>query len=116
VKNGSISRAIAFMNAQIVPSGDTGEMIAADPPGDALIAGPFPLSRTWNENVNESDRDAAPLLCATVGAGNGASDGEVVPGGVAWIVVVDGSVAFGVTVGVGVGVTVVVPASSRSLT
>ena len=75
-----------------------------------MISWPLLLSRTWNENVNESERVDAWPPGGVVGVRDGASDGETVTTGVAAVA----SVAFAVTVGVGVGVAV--PVASRSVT
>ena len=118
MKNGSIRRTTALKNAQSAPSGDVGVTNAADPPEDALSAAPLPLSRTWNEIVNERERVEAWSPGGAVGDGETAiavvGDGGA---GTAGVVVTDAagvSVAFAVAVGVGVGVPV--PASSISVT
>ena len=115
MKNGSIRRATAFMNAQSAPSGDAGETMATDLPGSAATAGPFPLSRTWNESVNESERDF-PLSTAVaagdgVGAAGGGRDWTVASVSGAATVAAGTAVEVSTAVCVGVGV----PASSRSL-
>lgn len=108
MKNGSIRRATAFRNAQSPPSGEAGETIAVDPGGATATAGPFPLSRTWNESVNESERVEARSSGVDVGEGDGTRDGGAVTTGDAGT----GSVAVAATVGVGVAVDVAISSKS----
>lgn len=104
------------MNAQSAPRGEAGETNAADPPRGASTAGPVPLSRISNENVNESERDGSvsPGVIVDEGVGDsaGGRDGTDVTIDAVAIGAAGDSVAVAVTVGVGVAV----PASSRSVT
>lgn len=115
MKKGSIRRAIAFRNAQSPPSGEAGETITADLRGSDVTAGPFPLSRTWNESVNESERVEARSSCGVVVESDGVMAGVGDGGAVTAGNTATSSVAVAATVGVGVGVSVTATSSSKSV-